>query len=140
MFTEPDVGKHLLQVHLGGDAARSNAAIAQPNVVVCRSILHIVDTVLLPISVADLAAGRSAAAPPPTPSRAPSAHYTATGLSRFRSRRQVSFILGLESRFQEDGNDHHLAFHHLAAKSGCVAYFKPCVRKALGVMMHKFGV
>ncbi len=71
-----------VQVHLKGAASGSTAIVQQPNVVVCRSVMHVVDTVLLPISVAQLAAGRSAVAlPPSTP--APSALHHSRFLIKF---------------------------------------------------------
>ena len=36
----------------------SEARIGQPNIMICKTVMHIVDAVLLPAPIADLAAGK----------------------------------------------------------------------------------
>ena len=38
--------------------AGSEARIGQPNIMICKSVMHIVDAVLLPAPIAELAAGK----------------------------------------------------------------------------------
>lgn len=66
------------QVTLQGDAAGSTAHVNQPNIVVCNSIMHIVDAVLLPVPISEVAAGLTPATPAPTAAAAAARNATAT--------------------------------------------------------------
>ena len=46
------------QVKLEGAVNGSEAHIGQPNIMICKTVMHIVDAVLLPAPIADLAAGK----------------------------------------------------------------------------------
>jgi hypothetical protein len=48
----------MCQVKLEGAVSGSEARIGQPNIMICKSVMHIVDAVLLPAPIADLAAGK----------------------------------------------------------------------------------
>ncbi len=48
----------MCEVKLEGAVSGSEARIGQPNIMICKSVMHIVDAVLLPAPIADLAAGK----------------------------------------------------------------------------------